>query len=139
MSLDSLGYQGSWEKFTNLVDAQSGLNAVDSGIMPQRDLQIYLSQGGPSTTGFQMVTGWNLGAGNPSNSPVGFLQISDLGLVSVDSLSAGWTNTNFDTYQINLTGSNALRRISSSQTNQDTRMGVGPGTRSTNGNWLFYE
>lgn len=139
VSMDSLGYIGSWEKYDTLLDAQNEVNLVDSGLVPQRDLQIYLSQDRASTTGFQLVTGWNLGDGNPSNTNVGFLQISDIGLNTVDTLTAGWTSASFDLFRVSLTGSNALGRISPTETNQEARLGVGPGTRSTNGNWLAYE
>lgn len=139
VSINSIGYVGSWEKFATLSDAQNNINAVDSGAVPQRDLQMYLSEGRATTDGFQMVTGYNLGSGNPSNTNEGFLQISDVGFASRDSLLAGWTDTNFDTYEVNLTGSNAMRRLSSTNPNQDTRLGVGPSDRSTNGNWLSYD
>ena len=102
-------------------------------------MQMYLSEGGSSPDGFQMVTGWNLGTGNPSNTNEGFLQISDLGFASRDSLSAGWTDLTYETYQVNLVGSNAMRYLSASNQNQNTRLGVGPSDRSTNGNWLSYE
>lgn len=139
VSINSIGYTGIWQKFDSLSDAQSNINEVDSGTVPQRDLQLYLSQGSTSPDGFQMVTGWNLGAGNPSNTNNGFLQITDLGSTTVDSSSVGWTDSSFTTYQINLTGSNAQRRLSPTEGNQETRLGVGPSDRSTNGNWLSYD
>jgi hypothetical protein len=138
VSIDSIGYVGSWEKFATLSDAQNDINPVNSGVIPQRDLQMYLSEGRTSPDGFQIVTGWNLGSGNPSNTNEGFLQISDIGFASRDSMSAGWTDANFDTYKVSLSGSNAMPRLSPSNTNQETRLGVGPDDRSTNGTWLSY-
>lgn len=141
-SLNSVGYNGSWEKFASLPDAQNAINAVDSGLVPQRDLQLYLSQGRSTTDAFQFVTWHHPLDDNPSNTNEGFVQISDFGLNTVDSLTGGWTDSNFDTYQINLSGSNALGQIGEGPgaiVNQATRLGVGPSDRITNGDWLSYD
>ena len=139
VSLNSVGYEGSWEKYGSLTDAENGINSVGSGSVPQRDLQMFLSEGRSSSAdAFVMATGWNLGTGNPSNTNEGFLQVQDIGLATVDSLTGGWTDTNFDTYQINLSGTNALARTTSGG-NQEARLGVGPSDRSTAGNWHSYQ
>lgn len=138
VSLNSIGYEGSWQKYASLTDAQNDVNLVQSGVVPQRDLQIFLSQGGSSADQFVMATGHNLGAGNPSNTNEGFLQVQDIGLTTVDSLTGGWTDTNFDTYRVNLSGSNALARTSTAG-NQEVRLGVGPSDRSTAGTWHSYD
>mgnify|MGYP005842400481 FL=1 len=139
VDINSLGYVGSWEKFDTEADARNATNQVDSGTIPQRDLQIFIRDGQTSPDVFQLITGWNLGSGNPSNTNNGFVQISDIGSTTVDSLDAGWTDSNFDTYDVNIIGTNALRRTSSTVGNQEARLGVGPGDRSTNGNWLDYD
>ena len=138
VSLNSVGYEGSWTKYGSLTDAENGTNSVATGAVPQRDLQMILSQGRSSADEFTMATGWNLGSGNPSNTNEGFLQVQDIGLSTVESLVGGWTDTNFDTYQVNLNGSNALARTPSAG-NQEVRLGVGPSDRSTTGTWHFYE
>ncbi len=137
VAINSIGYNGTWERFASLTDAQQNTNAIESGTVPQRDLQMFLRQTADTVDVFQFVTAWNFGSNNPSNTRPGFMQISDIGFNSVDSLVAGWTDTNFDSYEIQVFGSNAMSRIGSTG-NQETRAGVGPSDRITSGNWLEY-
>ena len=139
---NTLSYEGVWQKFDTLNDAQGNTSSTDSGIISTRDLQFQFSDE-PGNSLFAFVTGFNLtaddGTQNPSNMNEGFLQIYDLGATTVTEADYSFFNSDNSGFQIQITGENALRFSS----NQYTRAGVGPDAAAPGnqggGNWLNYD
>lgn len=137
VNFNMMSYEGTWEKYSTLSDAESSLNSVDSGVVPLRDLQLYYSEG-YGNDAFQVVTAWNLdasdGTPNPSNQNEGFIQMSDIGATTVTSADFTYTGEDNSGFVIQISGENALR----GSVAQNARAGVGPVESTGGGNWLSY-
>lgn len=81
-----LGYTGDVTRFSTLADAQAGVNATSSASLggTSRDLGVYVTRditayvpdcNQISTAWFFTTTGPGLGAGNPSNTNTGFVEV----------------------------------------------------------------
>jgi hypothetical protein len=92
-----------------------------STVYTGRDAVIYAASGAPAadagsfTNATQFGANWyasldglNDGVGNPNSSNTGWVQIQDLANASVTSATGGWTNSSYTTFQITITGANAI-------------------------------
>jgi hypothetical protein len=137
VNFNTMSYEGFWEKYATLSDAESSQNQVDSGVVPLRDLQVYYSEG-YGNDAFQVVTAWNLdgadGTTNPSNQNEGFIQMSDIGSTTVTSANFTYTGADNSGFVLQVSGENALR----GEDAQYARAGVGSIVTQGGGNWLSY-
>lgn len=95
LSAERFGYDGNWSRYASLVDAMANVNVTETGLMPQRDLSIYVSQGitdNPFDPEFDILTNWYSGSGNPSNTNYGFFQYYDADASTVTSLDGYWNS-----------------------------------------------
>jgi hypothetical protein len=118
----AVGYTGNWTRYDTLSNALAGGSAgvVSTGLVPQRDLGLLISNGAGtlSPPGFQdptnlIVTRWYdpdpSTNPNPNNTPLGFLQIFDEAAATVTSASGVWLPGagGLTSYQLQATGGNA--------------------------------
>lgn len=107
-------------RYDTLDDAIAGTNAVASYDIGNRDLSLYIVNNHPFDSNYNVIMGswWytidpsgKAGYGNTrGNSGRGFMQIYDVGSLSVTSFSANFCDfdgTYYTSYTLNVTGANA--------------------------------
>lgn len=111
---ESIGYTGSWTRYGSLADAQNGVNAIGSGMVPQRDLSIYVTRNAPDVwpNSTYILTNWYSGSPNPNNTNFGFLQIANdpasYGQPSLSATAKGfWTDGSLSSYRLEVSGNGA--------------------------------
>gem|GEM_PF-5587803 len=119
--IDRFGYTGTVTRYNSLADAQSGINAVDTYTINNRDLALRVydnfSQAGSDRT-IIMGSLWYTtdssgiaGYGNVrGNSGRGFLQMYDLGSLTVTNqfgTFGAFDGTYYTTFNLNVVGSSA--------------------------------
>jgi hypothetical protein len=123
VSTDRFGYTGTAVRYSTLADAQSGQGALSTTAIGARDLALFIVNGVPTyaaNTAVVMGSWWYTtdpdhgaysGWGNTTgNSGVGFVQLYDEEMNSVDSLNVafgGFDGTFWTTYALSMTGSGA--------------------------------
>ncbi|MBX3097120.1 MAG: PEP-CTERM sorting domain-containing protein [Fimbriimonadaceae bacterium] len=128
---ETIGYDGTITKYATLADAQNQQNAVSGPhAVAQRDHYAYVVDGVGSFgsdanffgTAWYFTTEentnnlpkddpggnrWYSGWGNPNNTNTGFVQLYDDNANTHISRSGAWTDTNYDTFVLTVTGLNA--------------------------------
>jgi hypothetical protein len=137
ISSEALGYSGSWTRYATLADAMSGMNQLDAGSIPQRDLSLNLASDTTGAYGGNVaafITLWNyLPASNPNNKNDGFFQLYDYTgttapLATVTSNTGAW-NATHDVLTVSLTGANAVMDYAGTYGHDEyVRLGIGPDT-----------
>lgn len=120
LASDRFGYEGTYTKYATLSDAQNHVNPLGTGDVLQRDLSMYIVRDSPSfysdatyftTAWFYTTTGPGLGAGNPSNTNLSFLQIANDPSVGLGPLigtaDAYWTSAALNEFRITASGTGA--------------------------------
>lgn len=92
LSAERFGYTGTWQRYDSLADAQARTNATETGVLPQRDLSIYVSEGMTgSAPEFEIMTRWwGPDPGNPNGANEGFFQYYDRGGNTLTSMDTYW-------------------------------------------------
>jgi hypothetical protein len=131
---DAMGYTGSGTRYSSLADAQSETNQTGSFTFSARDAGLYITHDASSfepsfpdanifLTSWYYTTQDNTngfpkddpngdryysGFGNPNNTSNSFMQLYDADGNTDSSATGFWTSTAYDTFQLNIIGSNAL-------------------------------
>lgn len=125
VSTDRFGYNGSVMRYATLADAQAGINSIDSIVVGDRDLSLYMANSDSVEADFNYMSGswWyttdtqygptqgSAGWGNTTgNTGVGFMQLYDSDAstdTNVQMNFGAFDGTHYTEYSLTVEGQNA--------------------------------